>query len=166
MFLVLYNYFRDYDPTLGGYLTSDPVGLIGGLNTYGYVSGNPVNVVDPKGLDGSARPRGLEEFAKQCVRNPSCIQVIQRGVEAAANVVGAVFTATLVESCPIPGIEPRESAGGKKGRCTIKAEEDLGFIEIDPFGTERRRTACLYACEDGSQQDLQGILQRSSRRNR
>ncbi|PID60162.1 MAG: hypothetical protein CSB44_11805 [Gammaproteobacteria bacterium] len=45
-----YNYFRDYSPSTGRYLTSDPVGLIAGLNRYAYVGGDPLNAIDPLGL--------------------------------------------------------------------------------------------------------------------
>lgn len=46
-----YNYFRDYDPTIGRYVQGDPIGLGGGLNIYGYVGANPIAIRDPRGLD-------------------------------------------------------------------------------------------------------------------
>lgn len=44
------NYYRDYDPDLGRYVTADPSGLAGGLNPYAYAGSNPLTNVDPLGL--------------------------------------------------------------------------------------------------------------------
>jgi len=57
-----YNYFRDYDATIGRYLQSDPTGLNGGLNTYLYVFGNPLKIFDPLGLRGVKWTGTLETY--------------------------------------------------------------------------------------------------------
>ena len=49
-----YNYFRTYNPNTGRFIQSDPVGLIGGLSTYGYGLQSPVVNTDPKGLNTAA----------------------------------------------------------------------------------------------------------------
>lgn len=46
-----YNYFRDYDSTIGRYAQSDPIGLAGGINTYTYVASDPAGYVDEDGLN-------------------------------------------------------------------------------------------------------------------
>jgi RHS repeat-associated protein len=47
------NYFRDFDPLVGRYVESDPIGLHGGINTYGYAGQNPLWSVDLTGTSGT-----------------------------------------------------------------------------------------------------------------
>ncbi len=43
--------YRDYDAATGKWTAKDPIGFAGGdSNLYGYVLGDPVNLVDPEGL--------------------------------------------------------------------------------------------------------------------
>jgi RHS repeat-associated protein len=51
-----YNYFRDYDPQLGRYVQADPIGQNGDFNVYVYAALNPVNYIDPLGLEWYRSP--------------------------------------------------------------------------------------------------------------
>jgi len=55
--------YREYDPYTGKWTAKDPIDFSGGdSNLYGYVLGDPVNLVDPEGLDWSySQSTGYEE---------------------------------------------------------------------------------------------------------
>jgi RHS repeat-associated protein len=88
-----YNYFRDYDPSTGRYATSDPIGLSGGVSTYGYVAGNPIENTDRFGLSTScSNPRNLAA----CIAAGNAPQTgTGSAVSAVAGAAGATGTAIL-----------------------------------------------------------------------
>jgi RHS repeat-associated protein len=48
----LYNFkARWYSPSLGRFMQTDPIGYGDGLNWHNYVGSDPINAVDPSGLD-------------------------------------------------------------------------------------------------------------------
>ncbi len=81
-----YNMARYYDPQLGRYITSDPIGLNGGLNTYVYVNQNPILSSDPEGqasiggvaatvvLAVGAAARLCSKFPKACNKALKCMR--------------------------------------------------------------------------------------------
>jgi RHS repeat-associated protein len=73
---LFYNYFRDYNPRIARYVESDPIGLLGGPNTYTYVRADSVNLSDPFGL---------------CDQQPNCDTVLPNGQTIRQVVQTAIF---------------------------------------------------------------------------
>jgi RHS repeat-associated protein len=67
---------RDYDPNVGGYVESDPIGLAGGsYSTYSYVGDNPIGFTDSLGLSKTDRwygynDRNFQWWLHNCYKRP------------------------------------------------------------------------------------------------
>jgi RHS repeat-associated protein len=67
-----YNAYRDYDPAVGRYIESDPIGLAGGsFSTYAYVYGNPLSNYDRNG-QGAVGTAAIQNAENAVRRSCTC----------------------------------------------------------------------------------------------
>ncbi|MDY6904545.1 MAG: RHS repeat-associated core domain-containing protein [Thermodesulfobacteriota bacterium] len=123
--LVRFGY-RDYDPDTGRWTAKDPIGFAGGdSDLYGYVLNDPVNLVDPWGLESSAGY--LNEFSRDMSVNggpPPGVEADPAGVwndigkiqrfwsNSLAWVLRAYFYRTPIPIVVIPKVEAAETSEG------------------------------------------------------
>jgi len=144
---LVYNYYRDYDPSLGRYIQSDPIGLQGGMNTYGYVGGNPVNYIDPYGLFASSIP-GV------AIRNPRAVATAAAACGIDPNAVAGWYGPQIAWWAAASGIFKTGDADAEREKSKSKGipEKDIGpsgkpkIKNVDHSGKKKAKDA---ATQDG-----------------
>lgn len=115
-----YNYFRDYDGSVGRYVQSDPIGLEGGVNTYLYADAAPTMKMDRFGLNP-------EEWVGQPPPNRSDGNPLGWGCGTSGNdllVPDGFRRADFVPACRKHD-QCYETCGKPKGQCDSDFLKDL-----------------------------------------
>jgi RHS repeat-associated protein len=154
------NGFRDYDPSTGRYIESDPIGLGGGQNTYAYAMGDPLLRFDPYGLHsppdfsgpcwtptGACIPPGpaLDQWSKNegndvalLVYGPGAGALVAAGAGAAAGYAGSTLVAHVAATAIAVGSDNAEFLLAKSGQEAAEVAEQMGkewiqetFLEVE-----------------------------------
>ncbi|MCO5171062.1 MAG: hypothetical protein M9894_32460 [Planctomycetes bacterium] len=130
---------RPYDPALGRFLVPDPSGLHGGTNAYAYVSGNPLEFVDPL---------GLWEVPGWARRSGAWLQDRWNDTQAAV-VDGAVGLGHLTG---ITGTAEEQRAARERAQSRALGGVDgfVGFVAFDLWDPNLRRWAYDQDLADGA----------------
>lgn len=86
-----YRRNRYVDPASGSFTQTDPSGLAGGLNVYGFAGGDPVNYSDPLGLCPNITAQGLGSL--ECL-----LEDVGAGARSAFNTFAAGLKARFTET--------------------------------------------------------------------
>ncbi len=120
-----YNLMRYYDPATGRYITSDPIGLDAGLNTYLYANANPIRYFDPNGQSaitwGTFGGAGEGAAAGAGSRIPGLLGPI--GV-----VIGGMWPATMGDGTLDNGVDAGSETGSEQCKDDDECQEILRKI--------------------------------------
>jgi RHS repeat-associated protein len=126
-----YNYFRDYEPGTGRYVESDPIGLVGGVNTYAYGGDNPLLNSDPTGeaffVWRSCKPSEVTACKKYCS------EVIGRPYESCSARVGFRLNIDKLDVYNLPG-GLSCSCKDEESKCDDKCVKAAVWIFIEGVG--------------------------------
>ena len=114
------NWFRDYDPTIGRYIQSDPLQAPGWTSNYTFVDSNPMRVIDPIGLQTAVAPLPILPLP------PIAVPGTPENT-AWVNWVDSLFYNSMSSADPElqAQIEKKANYNQYKSRCSEKAPDGL-----------------------------------------
>lgn len=142
---VLYNWHRYYDPSIGRYISADPIGQAGGLNLYRYAVNDPLNSIDPLGLLDALGPAANGGVDLRVQANP--IPPSPGPVAIALEAEGRIFSGADFETDPHDGgfrhcvaACEAKSQFGRLGEAAVGVYDACFENEDDPnFGDDSKR---------------------------
>ena len=129
-----YERNRNYSPSLGTWISQDPMQYINGANTYQFVMSNPVNAVDPWGLDksdafvnGLAAQLGGADWLNNQAQNTG-----QTGGQILGQAIQQQFPAPLLAAANLPNaVNPHTLAEGLADTAQGVQNGLIGMINFD-----------------------------------
>jgi RHS repeat-associated protein len=122
------NRFRHFDPKLGRYITTDPLGQYDSSNLFTYAFSDPLNQIDPYGL---AVPAAIAA----CASSPPCASAVAAGIAATAVAVGNLARNLADDAASPPPPDFGDGDGGDGGnrisRCISAARRCLDRLNPD-----------------------------------
>jgi RHS repeat-associated protein len=134
------NYYRSryYNPTIGRFISEDPIGFAGGINLYGYTGNDPIDYFDPLGFDQAKK--------RECTEAQETAAQLASGFEDLSNATGwMAFDAGVLtvlsgagEAPTLGGDTPLTiafgSAAGSFGTASLVTEEAATLLKTFASG--------------------------------
>jgi RHS repeat-associated protein len=139
------NWNREYNPRIGRYMQSDPIGLLGGVNTFAYVAGAPLGGIDPTGLDWQDSIRNWWSASLAGFQSQSASEFgmkMLQGLPQEAALLGAIGTLKKLgstEQCIAKGVATQEALATKvlteAGELRLSASVAEKYAATRPYVT-------------------------------